>query len=308
MHSVPRALTPAHALLALLVMIVWGANFVVIKAGLETFPPLLLAALRFTCVVFPAVFLLKRPAVPFRDLVNYGLLVGIGQFGLLFIAMKADISPAIASLVAQTQVLFTIALAVALGRDRVHLYQVVALLITIAGIGLILFHTDGSTTVRGLMLTLAAAFAWAITNLIVRRTPPSDMLAFVVWASIFSFVPLYALSFALEGWPAMREGLLNAGAGAWGSVLWQAVANTLFGYVAWSFLLAHYPAPVIAPMSLLVPIVGMFSSWVWIGEPMQDWKIEAAALVLLGLALNMLWPKFRRSRLARDAMRIPPSD
>ena len=285
-----------------------ASNFVVIKEGLETFPPLLLAALRFTCVVFPAVFFLKRPDVPFRDLVSYGLLVGIGQFGLLFIAMKADISPAIASLVAQTQVLFTIALAVLIGRDRVHLYQVVALSITMAGLGLILIHTDGSTTAWGLFLTLVAAFAWALTNLIVRRTPPSDMLAFVVWASIFSFVPLYGLSFAMEGWPAMREGLLGAGLGAWGSVLWQAVANTLFGYVAWGYLLAHYPAATIAPMSLLVPVVGMVSSWVWLGEPMQDWKIEAAALVLAGLALNILWPRFRRGRPAAQPLTLPPAD
>jgi O-acetylserine/cysteine efflux transporter len=125
------------------------------------------------------------------------------------------------------------------------------------------------------------------------------MLAYVVWASLFSAPPLYALSLIFEGWPAMREGLANSDLTTWAVVLFQSVANTLFGYAVWGWLLSRYPAATIAPMSLLVPVFGMGASALWLGEPLQDWKLIAAALVMIGLCLNVLWPRFAAIRGAR---------
>jgi O-acetylserine/cysteine efflux transporter len=286
-----------HVLLALAVTAVWGSNFVVIHIGLAHLPPLLFAALRFTCSLLPAVLLLKRPDVPWRNLAAYGLLVGAGQFGILYIAMNGHVTPGLASLVVQTQVFFTIGLAALISGERVRPFQAMALMITLAGLGIILLHTDGHTTAPGLALVLAAAAAWAGSNIVVRATPGVDMVAYVVWASLFAVPPLFAFSFAFEGWPAIRDGLAHADAATWAAVLWQAIGNTMFGYAAWAWLLSRYPVATVAPMALLVPVFGMGASALWLGEPLQDWKLAAAGLVMAGLALNLLWPRLA-ARLA----------
>jgi O-acetylserine/cysteine efflux transporter len=284
-------LTLRDGLLGLAVMAVWGTNFVVIRLGLEHLPPLLFAALRFTLVVLPAVFFLKRPPVPWRNLAGYGLLIGAGQFGLLFIAMSGYITPGLASLVVQVQIFFTIGLAVYLTGERVRSFQLASLLLALSGIAVILDHTDAATTPLGLALVLLAALSWAGGNIVVRSTPKVNMLAFVVWASLFSAPPLYALSFLFEGWPALRDGVMSADAVTWAAVAYQAVANSLFGYAAWGWLLARHPAATVTPMALLVPVFGMGASAVWLDEPLQDWKLIAAALVIGGLGLNLLWPR-----------------
>jgi O-acetylserine/cysteine efflux transporter len=289
-----------HALLAIAIVAVWGTNFVLIHIGLEDLPPLLFAALRFSCSLFPAVLFLKRPNVPWRNLAAYGILVGAGQFGLLFIAMRGHITPGLASLAVQTQVFFTIGLAMVLTGERVRSFQLAALLITIAGLAVLLANTDGSTTPLGLAIVLAAAAAWAGSNIVVRSTPNVDMVAYVVWASLFSIPPLLAFSFAFEGWPAIRNGLANADTTTWAIVAWQAVGNTMFGYAMWGWLLSRYPVATIAPMALLVPVFGITASALWLGEPLQDWKLQAAALVMAGLALNLSWPKIAAARAAKS--------
>jgi O-acetylserine/cysteine efflux transporter len=297
MTSTPLSLR--DGLLALAVMAVWGANFVVIRIGLDHLPPLFFAVLRFALALFPAVLFLKRPPVPWRNLAAYGGLIGAGQFGLLFLAMRADITPGLASLVIQLQAFFTIGLAAAISGERVRLYQVASLALAAAGIAIIMLHTDASTTPLGLALVLTAALCWASGNIVVRATPRVNMLAYVVWASLFSLISLFALSWVFEGWHAMREGLVHADFATWIVVAVQAFANTLFGYAAWGWLLSRYPAATIAPMTLLVPIFGMGASAVWLGEPLQGWKLIAAALVMTGLCFNVLWPRvaaFLRAR------------
>ena len=291
MRALPDTLSLRHALLAIAVMAVWGTNFVVIRVGLDHLPPLLFATLRFAFALFPAVLFLKRPEVRWRNLAAYGVLIGGGQFGLLYIGMNGHITPGLASLVVQAQVFFTIALAAYLNAERVRPIHIIALIVTVAGLAVIAMHTDGSTTTLGLALVLAAALSWAVGNVVARSAPYIDMLAYVVWASLFSVPPLLAASLAFEGWPAIREGLIHAGAATWGAVLYQSVGNSLFGYAAWGWLLARYPVAAIAPMSLLVPVFGIAASAVWLGEPLQTWKLEAVALVMAGLCINFLWPK-----------------
>jgi O-acetylserine/cysteine efflux transporter len=290
-----------HALLAVAVMAVWGTNFVVIHIGLQHLPPLMFAALRFTAALLPAVLFIPRPAVPWRNLAAYGLLIGVGQFGILFIAMNGQITPALASLVVQTQVFFTVALAAYQNGERVRPFQFAALTITTLGLVLIMAHTDASTTPLGLALVLLAALSWAFGNMVIRSTPNADMLGYVVWASIFSIPPLLATSFLLDGWPAIRDGIAHAAAATWGAVLWQGWGNTLFGFAVWGWLLGRYPVAAIAPMSLLVPVFGFAASAIWLAEPMQAWKLEATALVLLGLIINFIWPKISAARRARAA-------
>jgi O-acetylserine/cysteine efflux transporter len=282
-----------HFLLALAVVAVWGTNFVVIRVALDHLPPLLFATLRFTLVLLPVVFFVKRPQVPWKNLAAYGVLIGAGQFGLLFVAMKGHISPGLASLVVQTQVFFTIGMAMKISGEKVQPFQIVALLLAASGIVLIAAHGGGAATPLGVLLILLAAASWAGGNIVARQAGTVNMLAYVVWASLFSIPPLFLMSLWLEGWPAMVAGVRNADALTWGAVAWQAVGNTMFGYAAWGWLLARHPAATVTPMALLVPVFGMGASAILLHESLPAWKLAAAALVLTGLAVNMLWPKLR---------------
>ncbi|MEJ6023771.1 EamA family transporter [Ramlibacter sp. PS4R-6] len=280
----------SHLLLALAVVFVWGTNFVVIKWGLAEFPPFAFAALRFLLCVLPWIFFIRRPRVSWAKLAAFGVLLGAGQFGLLFLAMRSDVTPGLASLIIQVQVFFTIGMAVALQGDRIGMPQFLALSLAVAGVALIGWHAvseGASITPLGLGLVLAAAASWAGANMVVRSAGKVDALAFIVWASPFSLPPLFALAFAVHGTDAVVHAIRDATFVGWSAVLWQAVGNTLFGYSVWNWLLARHPAATVAPSALLVPVFG-FSASAWLlGEPMQAWKLVAAALVIGGLALNL---------------------
>ena len=280
-----------HLLLALAVVAVWGTNFVVIKLALGHLPPLLFAALRFTLAALPMVFFLPRPAASWGNLAAYGLLIGVGQFGLLFIAMNGHISPGLASLVIQVQVFFTIGLAMHFAGERLQPVQWLALALGAGGIAIIIGHTDGSTTLLGLALILLAALSWAGGNLVARQAGRINMVAYVVWSSLFAAPVLAVLSLLLEGRDAISAGLRAADTGTWLAVGWQAWGNSLFGYAAWAWLLSRHPAAIITPMALLVPLFGMGSAALWLGEELPAWKRGASPLVIGGLALNLLWPQ-----------------
>lgn len=295
-----RALPLSHLALAVAVMAVWGSNFVVIRVALDHLPPLLLACLRYVFAFLPMAFFLRRPAVPWSNLAFYGVLIGVGQFGLLFIAMRSDITPGLASLVVQVQVFFTIGMAMRISGERVAGFQIIAMLLAVAGLGIIATHADSSATPLGLALVVGAALSWAGGNMVQRAAGPVNTLAYVIWASLFAVPPLFILSLLFEGGAAMREGVANADALTWAAVLWQSVGNTMFGYAAWGWLLARHQAATVTPMALLVPVFGIGSSVLLLGEPLQPWKLAAAALVMAGLAIGILWPRIS-ARLAQNA-------
>lgn len=290
--AAPQAGLPwSHLLLGLAVVAVWGSNFVVIKSALAHLPPLFMALLRFALAFLPAALLVRRPAVPWRQLAAYGVLIGAGQFGLLFLAMTQHISPGLASLVIQVQVFFTIGLAALWGGERVRRIQLLGLACAAAGLVLIAARGDASATPLGLALVLLAAASWAAGNLVGRRAGRVDMLGYMVWSSAFALPPLLALSLWFEGPQAIAQGLRSADAATWLAVAWQAAGNTLFGYAAWGWLLARHPAATVTPLALGVPVFGIGASALWLGEALPAWKLLAAALVLAGLALNLLWPR-----------------
>ncbi len=287
-------------LLALAVVFVWGTNFVVIRVGLDALPPLLFATLRFVCVFVPAVLFLPRPRsagdgrsgptyVPWSNLAFYGVSIGLLQFGMLFIAMNGHIAPGLASLVVQMQVFFTIGLAMWRTGERIKFHQAGALVLALAGMAVIAAHSGQGVTLLGLGLVLVAALGWALGNQAGREAAPLDMLAYVVWAGIFSVPPLLILSLLLEGPAAIAAGVEQAGWITWAAVLWQAVGNTMFGYASWAWLLSRYPAATVAPLALLVPVFGFAASATLLGEPLPLWKIGATVLIMAGLAVNLLW-------------------
>lgn len=288
-------------MLALAVVAVWGSNFVIVRLGLNQFPPFLLAGLRFTFSALPGVFFLRRPRVAWRNLIVYGLLIGGGQFGLMFFALDGHISPGLASLVVQTQVFFTIFLSMARIGERLRAYQVAACLLAVVGIVVILMHVNHSTTPFGLVLVLIAAACWATGNIVARESGARNALAYVVWSGLFSAPPLLAIALLRNGPVGIAHVLAHATLGGWAVVAWQALGNNWFGYASWAFLLSRYPSATVSPMALLVPVFGMTTSVLWLGEPMPGWKLAAAGLVIAGLAISVLYPRWRAARSVRAA-------
>jgi O-acetylserine/cysteine efflux transporter len=278
---------------------VWGTNFVVIKAGLAELPPFLFAALRFAACVLPFAFFIERPKIRWRWLVAYGVVLGAGQFGLLFYAMRADISPGMASLLIQVQVFFTIGFSMWLFRERAAPVTWIGTLISAAGLAVIAFHLDASITAKGVGIVICAAMGWAVANIIVKRAAREsgaiNMVGFMVWSSIFAVPPLIAISLALEGVDVAWRAVTTAGVVAWAAVAWQAVGNTLFGYAMWSWLLTRYDSAVVAPYAMLIPIFGMGSSAFFLGEPLPPWKIASAAMVLGGIMVITFFARRARA-------------
>ena len=284
----------SHLILALAIVAVWGTNFVVIKISLGAFSPFLFAALRYIFALLPVVFFLPKPKVSWWNLCLYGLFTGVGQFGVMYYAINSQISPGLASLVVQTQVFFTVGFAMYFAKERLRLYQAAALLVAVTGLIIIALHTDASTTVLGLVLVVFAGLSWGAANTVSRQAGSINMLAYVVWASLFSIPPLLLFTWLFEGgWSHLQESVTAAPVGAWIGVLWQSWGNTLFGYAAWGWLLSKHPAAVVAPAPLLVPIFGMGASAFFLAEPLPFWKVLAAGLVIGGLVINLFWPSLQ---------------
>ncbi|MBD8599810.1 MULTISPECIES: EamA family transporter [unclassified Pseudomonas] len=277
--------------LALLVIIAWGLNFIVIKYGLDGLPPMLLGALRFTLVAIPAVFFIRRPQLPWFWLLAYGATISFGQFAFLFESMAHGMPPGLASLLLQAQAFFTLLFAAIFIGEKLRVYSVAGLLIAAGGLTLIGMGTGAATPLLAVLLVLCAASMWALGNIITRRFGNVDLVALVVWGAIVPPLPFLAMSLWLEGPALIEHSLLNL---SWSSVLslaYLAFVATLFGYISWSKLLSRYPAGKVAPFSLLVPVVGLSSSALVLGERLSVLQCAGGVLVMLGLTVNLLGPK-----------------
>ncbi|CAN7147512.1 EamA family transporter [Acidovorax sp.] len=299
--SAPAALRPRDLVLALLVILVWGVNFAVIKVGLVGVPPLLLGALRFMLAAFPALLFFKAPKVPLRLYLAFGLTMSVGQFAFLFSAIHVGMPSGLASLVLQSQSFFTLVLTALWLRERWQGNQLAGLLLAAGGLVLIGSAHGASMPLLGFLLTVAAAAMWACGNIVSRavgRHGPMNQLAFVVWASLVPPLPLLALSLLIEGPAAISAALQGFGLASFASVAYLAWAATLFGYGVWTFLLSRYPINRVAPFTLLVPLVGLTTGWLAFGETLQPVHFIGGALLMVGLFVNLFGaPLLARLRL-----------
>lgn len=284
-------------LLILTVVAVWGFNFVVIKIGLQDFSPLFLCASRFILASIPAVFFVKRPSIPFTQVLLYGLVMFALQFALLFVGMYEGIAPGLASLLLQVQVFFTAVLAHFFFGEKWTISKVLGALIAISGIILVGCNLRGNVTLLGFILVLLSAFTWSSGNVISKRIGKTNMLSLVIWASLVAWPPLLLLSLWIDGPEKILYSLTHITWASGGAVLYITYLSTLFGYASWSWLLHHHPLQSIAPFTLLVPVLAMLSSALVLKEPLQAWKAIAASLVISGLCVNIFGSKiFKKIR------------
>lgn len=280
----------SHWLLALAVVGAWGTNFVISALALREVPPFMFAALRFGLASLPLLPFVRPPAAPWTRVALYGLLLGVGQFGLLFLALAGRVPPGLASLLLQAQVPFTLLLAVAVGGPWPRPAQLAALAVATAGIGVIAWesvvHAGPALTPAGVALVVAAAFCWSAASIVGRSLGRVDPVALLAWSSLVAVPPLLAMSAALDppGTFARLAGGLSLG--AWAAVAWQVIGNMLLGYGGWTWLLARHPPSTVAPVSMLVPVIGVATAAAIVREPLPAWKLAAFVLVIAGLGAN----------------------
>lgn len=280
-------MTPKDLLLALLVIVVWGLNFVVIKVGLHGMPPMLMGALRFMLAAFPAILFVRRPQVPLRWMLAYGMTISVGQFAFLFYAMYVGMPAGLASLVLQSQAFFTLFFAALFLGERLRGSNLFGLLV--AGSGLVLIGLQGgqAMTLAGFALTIAAASMWALGNVVTRKLGKVNLVGLVVWGSLIPPLPFLALSLWLEGPELVSHSLRSLSLDSLLVLAYLAFGATILGYGLWSRLLSRYPASQVAPFSLLVPVVGISSSALLLDERLGSLQMVGAALVMGGLLINV---------------------
>jgi O-acetylserine/cysteine efflux transporter len=277
----------SHLAAALLMVIIWGFNFVVIRWGLDSVPPLTLTLVRFILAAFPALLIVKPPRAPWHLVAGYGVFAFAVQFSLLFGGMAIGMPAGLASLVIQVQVFFTIGLVMLTTHERAKPPQLAGAAIAGAGLLLVALHLPPGT-LGGFALTIGAAASWATANLIVKRIPGERPLAVVVWASAAAAIVMLPIALLLDGPDKVIATVRAMHFAAWLGVAFQAWPTTLLAFGIWAWLLRRHPAALIAPFTLLVPVVGMTCAVLLLGEPLAWWKLAGAAFVLAGLALNVL--------------------
>lgn len=279
---------PARSVtLLVLVTAVWGVNFVVIHVGLDHFPPLLFNALRFTLMAIPALFLVGRPRVPWRMVAGFGFLLGVVKFGLLFVSLDLGLPVGLSSLLLQLQVIFTIVFAGLVLHERPRREQVAGASVAFAGLAVIGIDRAASAPILPFLLILVAAAAWGVTNVMTRVAQPPDPLAMLVWASLVPPVPLLGLSLAFEGPAEMGAALAGIDAAGLAALVFVALVSGLFGFAAWTTLLKRHTAATVTPFALLVPVFGIASAALLLGERPSALELGGAVLICAGLAATL---------------------
>ena len=287
-------------LIGLVVVVVWGFNFIAIKLGVQEIPPLLLAALRFVFTVFPIIFIVPRPPLSWKWLIAIALTLNVGQFVFLFWGITVGMPAGLASVVIQSQAFFTLMVAVVWLGEEWRRHHLAGLALAACGMVVIGSQIGGDMNIIGFLMVVGAAISWGVGNVVMRQAtrgaPPFSALALIIWAGALSIPPLLILSLVAEGfgqWEAAWHDLTWTGIG---SVLYLAYAATFIGYGLWSWLITRYPASVVAPLALLVPVVGLSSTALLLGEAVMLWQGAGAMLVMAGLVVHVFGGRINDNR------------
>jgi O-acetylserine/cysteine efflux transporter len=279
---------PARSIaLLVLVTAVWGVNFVVIHVGLDHFPPLLFNALRFTFMALPAIFLVGRPRIAWKFVLGFGFLLGVVKFGLLFVSIDLGMPAGLSSLLLQLQVIFTIVFAGFVLHERPRREQIAGAAIAFAGLAVIGVDRAAGAPILPFLMILGAAAAWGVTNVMTRMAQPPDPLAMLVWASLVPPLPLLGLSLLLEGPSEIGDALASVDPAGLAALAFVSLAAGLFGFATWTAMLKRHTAAAVTPFALLVPVFGIASAALLLGERPSPLELGGAVLICAGLAATL---------------------
>jgi len=274
-------------LIGVLITFIWGVNFSVIKLGLLSLDSFMLTGFRFMLCALPLVFFIKKPDVKMSYIISYGLIFGVGLWGMVTLGIYFGISAGVASLVLQSSVFFTIILGAIILKEKIDKSKKIGFIFALFGLALIISVTDGSVTIVGVILVLIGAISWSVANILVKKSGVKEMFPFIIWSSLFSPIPLFILAYLTQGSIVYVDFFKHLDSMAIFSILFQVYPTTLIGYWVWNSLLQKYPISNVAPLSLLVPIFGLLGSFLIFNEEIGALKVLACIFIMLGLIVNI---------------------
>ncbi|GAA0799735.1 EamA family transporter [Psychrobacter piscatorii] len=309
-------MNPIYTALAVLVTFIWGVNFTFIAWGLESFPPLMLTALRFFFTAVPLVLFLKPPTFN-RTLLIYAIGTFVMQYAFVFTAMHLGASPGLTALLLQMQIFITVLLAYFILGEAVSRMQIIGMLVGVLGLSVIALNLGGDMPVAGFVCILIAAVGWSFGNIASKQASAQatlkaaqqntsvpaissetvssntkenkasalSALALVAWGGLIACVFLTLSSLMLETDAWRLATVTEASIKSWLSLGFIVYISTLVGFGLWSHLLSKNTASKVMPFALLIPIFGMTTSVVLTGEVVTWWKVLAMILILSGLLL-----------------------
>lgn len=295
-----------HRLLAVTVAVIWGINFLAIHLSLASFPPLFLVALRFTLIAVPTVIFVPRPQVPLRWLLGFGFGFGVAQFTFLYAGMAAGMPTGLASLVLQSSAPFTLLLGALLLREQVSRHQWAGIAVAVLGMLVVGWSRTQAAGLVPFLLVLIGAMGWAFGNLASRLAQPPNPLHLTLWMSVVVPVPMLLLSLSFEGpaqiGAALAGSVAPAAAPAWAGLAYTCLIGTVVGSGVWTWLLARHPAGVVAPFSMLVPVVGIVTAAIALGERPSLLELAGGVIVVAGVLVGAGRARVRASVPSRDAV------
>lgn len=285
-----------HLALALLVTLVWGLNFPITKLGLHSIDPFVLTGVRFALAALPLVFIIRRPTVNFGYVAAYGVIFGLGMWGVINYGIQRGVSPGIASLLIQLSVFFSVGWGCVLFKEKIRGAQWLGAFLALIGLAGIIATQHGAHAVQGVLLIVLSALAWSIGNVIIKISGVKEIFSFMVWASLFPPIPLFLMAWWLHGSVVFDSLPATLDLTAMASILFQVYLATHFAYWGWNTLLKAYPVSTVAPLSLLIPVFGIASSMLILGERISTLHLLFIAVIIIGLAVGLYRKSARASR------------
>ena len=294
-------------LLALVVAVCWGLNFPATTIALQHFPPLLMVAIRFTLLAVPTIIFIPRPQVRLRWLLGVGLGIGLLQFAFLYLGIAAGMPSGLASLVLQASAPFTVVLAGVFLHERLNRRQAVGVGVAVLGLAAIAVHRAQAAALLPVVLTLCGALGWAIGNVCSREARAPKPLHLTLWMSVVPPVPMIIVSLLVEGPDRIGRALATAftpqALPSLFGLLYVVLIATIIGYGIWTTLMSRHPSSMVAPFSMLVPVVGVLASWLIFDERPDPVELIAGFAVIGGVLFASRTPRARGARGARGDLR-----
>ena len=284
-----NTLSPRDLMLIVVVTLIWGLNFSVIKAGVSNVDPLVLTGLRFSFAALPAIFFIRKPELHWIYLATYGIICGVGIWGMMSLSLYYGLSAGTASLILEFSVFITVMLGVVTLKEQINDGQKIGLCLSFIGLLFIANISDGSVTMIGFIFALLGAIGFSFLNLLVKKIAIKDMFAFVAWSSLFAPIPLFLMAYVINDVDIYSE-ITALNQVALASVLFQAYPTTLLGYWLWNKIIVKYPLSMMVPFKLLVPLFALLGSVMFYNEQLEINKIIAFLLIIAGVALPVLIP------------------
>ena len=295
------AMSAIQIVCAVVVPLLWGYQFVVIKVGVTEFPPLFFLALRFLVI---AVLLVPFVARPTRQqlgpIAAISLFLGGLNFGLFYVGLGLG-SGSMSAVAYQLSPPFTVLLAWPLLAERPSLTTSAGVVLAFVGVVVLAAGPGLSANALPLLLVVGAAFAFAVSNILTKRYGPFDPLMLMGWSSLLTVPQVMVMSLLLEY--GQMTSLITADGRGWLALAYTIFIGGIAGFGLWFWLIARCSMGRVAPFGLLLPVFALMSSVLFLGERMTPKLIAGGLLAISGVAITQVKP--RATRMSPDVASQP---